>query len=105
MKLFLFGSSLTKKNPNDIDVLWVYSRLECSPTDAAMFVRSLESPIVESLKLPVHSVILTDTEEREVAFADDVGAVLLLEFEMNQIRVSDILDALVRVVVCKGAVG
>ena len=105
MKLFLFGSSLTKKNPNDIDILWVYSRLECSSADAVVFVRRLESLILESLKLPVHSVILTDTEECEVAFADDVRAVLLLEFEMNQIRVSDVLDALVRAVVCKGVVG
>lgn len=97
MKLFLFGSSLTKKKPNDIDILWVYSRLESSPTAVVAFVRKLEIPIFEALKFPVHSVILTDTEEREVAFVDEVGAVLLLEFEMKLIQVGDILDALEKV--------
>jgi len=74
---YIFGSALTDSEPNDIDVLAVYTRENCAPEAAFdrfnMFLSSL--PMFVGKKL--HLTPLTQYEEREFDFIRRARAVRL----------------------------
>lgn len=67
-ELFVFGSALTSKHPNDLDLLVVYDSLKCPPEQARDRAMMLVSELVTDCHLQPHVVVLKKSEERSVQF-------------------------------------
>jgi predicted nucleotidyltransferase len=66
-RLFLFGSALYSENPRDIDILVVYAT-SLSPVDALDFRSKLISKLRKYIAIPIHVVLLSQSEERKLEF-------------------------------------
>lgn len=73
--VFVFGSALISRNPNDLDLLVVYDPAECPPSQARDKSESLASELTRGLELQPHVVVLTKSEEQEVQFVQSEGCV------------------------------
>jgi predicted nucleotidyltransferase len=65
--LFIFGSALYSENPRDIDILVVYATT-LRPGDALYFRAKLIRKLKKYITIPIHIVLLSRDEEREVRF-------------------------------------
>ena len=73
--LYVFGSWLRSESPNDIDLLWVFGRDKISTIEVLSFVRMKEANLARGLSVPIHPTILSESEERELGFIQETGAV------------------------------
>jgi predicted nucleotidyltransferase len=76
-EVFVFGSFLRHKDPNDVDILIVYDPEICPPKDAHASVAGAVHTLEKGLALPVHLTLLTKTEESTCDFKREVGCVPL----------------------------
>jgi hypothetical protein len=72
---FVFGSSSTCTNPNDLDRLFMYDSRDVSPRDAFALLRTLIAEIEQHVGLRVHATVLLTHEARNSGFIDQVEAV------------------------------
>ena len=79
MDIFVFGSSLWRKHPKDVDVLVVYDPKICPPENAHSSIAESIRSLAVALGRPVHMTLLTQQEERGCAFKLDTGCVRLEE--------------------------
>jgi predicted nucleotidyltransferase len=77
--LFLFGSILKSKAPNDLDILVVYDPEVCAPEFAYQHHRSMLDSLAAAYSLPVHATFLTPSEQRATDFISRTCAVLFSE--------------------------
>ena len=75
--LYLFGSYLKSVDPHDIDLLWLYDKMEMSPESIMVMVNDRESFMATRLPLPIHHTILSTTENEETGFLESVDAVFV----------------------------
>lgn len=76
-ELWLFGSSLTKEDPQDIDLLLVYDDDEIDPRRAYDVCGRVAMAITAKTRLPVDVVVLNAREAEQTAFAQRENAVQL----------------------------
>ena len=75
--LYLFGSYLKSVDPHDIDLLWLYNKMEMSPESIMVLVNERESFMEARLPLPIHHTILSIAEEMETGFLESVDGVFI----------------------------
>jgi predicted nucleotidyltransferase len=73
--VFVFGSALTSKNPNDLDLLVVYDPEACPLEQARDKALKLASELSGEIGLQPHVVVLTESEERSVRFIQREGCI------------------------------
>jgi predicted nucleotidyltransferase len=78
-EIYVFGSSLWRKDPNDVNVLVVYDPKLCPPENAHSSIAQLIRSLADALGRPIHMTLLTRQEERGCAFKIDTGCVRLEE--------------------------
>jgi hypothetical protein len=78
-EIYVFGSSLWRQHPNDVDVLVVYDPTICPPENAHSSVAESIRSLADALGRPIHMTLLTRQEERGCAFKLDTGCVRLEE--------------------------
>ncbi len=69
-EVYLFGSFLTKNDPNDIDILVIYDDSECS---IAMQLNDLEKLVENISSYPVDMTALSVDEKKETLFLDKLN--------------------------------
>jgi predicted nucleotidyltransferase len=77
VRLYLFGSVIQGSIDSDIDLLCVYEARILRPAHAYSQLRPLIDDLKARIGLPVHPVVLTTTEEREVRFIESEGCVFV----------------------------
>ena len=84
-RLFLFGSVLYSENPRDIDILIVYAS-SLKPTGALHFRAKLIKKLKKYVTIPIHVVLLSQTEERELEFIKRENCRLLRRADIRRLR-------------------
>jgi len=79
--LYIFGSALRKRNPNDLDLLLVYDKRLVSEKTALSLRHRLSRSIMAELKLPVDLVLLSKFEAQQSRFVELEGAVAVSTFK------------------------
>ncbi|MFQ9922871.1 MAG: hypothetical protein ACLRVU_05125 [Beduini sp.] len=73
--VYLFGSILdVKSNPNDIDMLLIYSEYSDKIINDLNFIRSFFKKIIE---LPIDLVVLSSVEEKDTEFLKKINSLYL----------------------------
>ncbi len=62
---YLFGSILCKNNPNDIDVLLIYTQYSSSLLE---IVKNVQFDLENFFQLPVHLTVLSNSELKSTNF-------------------------------------
>jgi predicted nucleotidyltransferase len=84
-EVFLFGSALDSDNPSDIDILVIYAaRIE--PHQAVRFRAKLVRKLGKCTSVPIHVVLLSENEEREVKFVTCENCHLLTRRDLSRLR-------------------
>jgi len=66
--VYIFGSSARGEKSRDVDVLIVYDKQECPPQCAHATASPIVTHLQETLFAPIHLVLLSEEEERELDF-------------------------------------
>lgn len=74
IRLYVFGSWLKSSCPNDVDLLWIFSKRYIETAKAVIQIEAAERLMASEFGLPIHHTILSEEEEREVNFLTDVSA-------------------------------
>ncbi len=77
IKIYLFGSALTKTSPRDIDLLFVYSDERYDFDRILKVRRCFKAIFCSALKKEVDIILLSDKETLNNSFIEDEGAVLI----------------------------
>lgn len=77
IKIYLFGSALTKLNPGDIDLLFVYSEEAYSIESILALRRRVTSLLSNSLNKEIDIILLSDKEILSNSFIEDEGAIVI----------------------------
>lgn len=77
INIYLFGSALTEINPEDIDLLFVYSSEAYSFNSILELRRRVRSLISNTLNKKIDIILLSDKEVLNNSFIEDEGAVLI----------------------------
>lgn len=85
-QLYVFGSCLVKSNFNDIDILIVYNRNQILPQYANQLFRPLIDNLQSDLAFPLHVIILSQDEEKEVLFVKESNACFVANVAINNIE-------------------
>lgn len=80
---YVFGSYLFVGEPRDIDILILYDPYLSSPKDAYKVHREFVDEIQQLTGTPVDLTLLTYSEERNLGFISDTGAVPIAEVDGN----------------------
>lgn len=67
MRIFLFGSAMSSETPHDIDILITYAGAE-PPQAALQFRREFKSRLEKYVSLPLHIILLSESEEIQTQF-------------------------------------
>lgn len=67
MRIFLFGSAMSSETPHDIDLLITYAATE-DPQAAVQFRKKLRSRLGKYVPLPLHIILLSESEEAQTQF-------------------------------------
>ena len=78
-EIYVFGSALWSKHPNDVDVLVVYDPKLCPPENAHSSIAESIRSLADALGRHIHLTLLTQQEERGCDFKLDTGCVPLEE--------------------------
>lgn len=70
IKMYLFGSFLTSKNYNDIDILIVYKRKNICTNKILKLRKRIFSVVNKQGNFPVDITLLTEEEEKELSFIE-----------------------------------
>lgn len=79
-KLYIFGSSMYKNEPSDIDLLLVINELVMDSRLAYRQAKPMTDKLYEDTGLPIDLTILTTAENMRSSFIDLVAARLVHEF-------------------------
>lgn len=82
-RLFLFGSARYSENPRDVDILVVYGSA-LSPDKALHFRAKLIRKLKKYIAIPIHVILLSDNEEREVEFIKGENCRLLTRKDIHR---------------------
>ena len=82
-RLFLFGSSLYSESPNDLDLLVVYE-VSMPVIEALEFRSKLIGKLRRHISLPIHVVLLSADEEREIGFISKENFRLLTRQDIHR---------------------
>jgi len=86
-RLFLFGSALYSDNPDDLDILVVYED-SVTAIEALRFRIKLISKLKKYASIPLHVMLLSEREEREVGFTNAENCRLLTRRELRRLMVT-----------------
>ena len=77
--VYVFGSWVRRKDPQDVDLLIIYNP-ECCPIELAIHLRrQIVETASRALGLPAHTILLTVAEEKQVDFCASESCVPFLE--------------------------
>jgi predicted nucleotidyltransferase len=79
VRFYLFGSVIDGSMGSDIDLLCVYDADSLPPDQAYAKLMPLFKNLSGRFGLPVHPVLLTNTEETQVRFIDSEGCISVVE--------------------------
>ena len=82
-RLFLFGSALYSENPRDIDILVVYTA-SLTPGAALQFHTKLVRKLKKYFAVPIHVVLLSQSEECEVESVKTENCRLLIRQDIRR---------------------
>lgn len=74
IRLYVFGSWLKSSCPNDVDLLWIFSKRYVETAKALSQIEVAERLMASELWLPIHHTILSEEEEREMNFLTNISA-------------------------------
>ena len=74
---FIFGSYLTSTVPRDIDLLIIYDRAVCPPSDAYRAHSHFLANLREIIGVPIDLTLLTSTEADRTQFIERSNAVAI----------------------------
>lgn len=77
IKIYLFGSALTKINPGDIDLLFVYGEEAYSFDSILELRRRVTSLLSNALNKEIDIILLSDKEILSNSFIEDEGAIVI----------------------------
>lgn len=77
IKIYLFGSALTKMNPSDIDLLFVYGEKAYSFDSILELRRRVTSLLSKALNKEIDIILLSDKEILSNSFIEDEGAIVI----------------------------
>lgn len=75
IKIYLFGSSLTKESPSDIDLLIVYNDETFNINSILEFRIWVKEQLANALNMDIDILLLSDKEISTNSFIEDEGAV------------------------------
>lgn len=76
IEIYIFGSTLYSENPNDVDILVIYTPIEQYTYKNAIMLRSvLSKKINAKLNLQADVVLLTREEERDLQYIKQVDLI------------------------------
>ncbi len=67
-RAYVFGSYLRVDDPSDLDLLVVYSKDHCTPSQAYSYHQDFIYGLHAKIKLRLDVVVLSEAEERELDF-------------------------------------
>ena len=77
ISIYLFGSALSTKEPNDLDVMMIYNA-EVTDIDLVLKIKNeLIDYLREKIPLPIDLLLLSENEELEIDFIQKEQAALL----------------------------
>ncbi len=78
IKLYLFGSALTTREPQDIDLLLVYDVSKFARQDIIGIRKALGDELLALLDRPVDICLMSEDEAQTNTFIKDEGAILVI---------------------------
>lgn len=79
VKIFQFGSSIYKNNPNDIDLLIIYSKFELQTIESYITLRKqIKLQLYNNTKIPIDIIMLSEKEENQLNYVSKINSYRLL---------------------------
>lgn len=75
VRFYLFGSVINASITSDIDLLCIYDPAYLAPNQAYVALQPIFLDLRQSFGCPLHPVILSEAEEREVCFVESEGCI------------------------------
>lgn len=80
VEVYVFGSILTSKKPNDLDIIIVYNSKEHPGSSIYKSCRNLLNTLHKTFKLDIDITVLSYSENEEIGFTEKVQAIRLDRF-------------------------
>lgn len=72
--VYLFGSAYTSLTPSDIDIIYIYKETYFCYEHAIYFRKTISQKITEMFNIPADIVLLSETEEIELNYLQNVNS-------------------------------